>query len=143
MLTVPTMALALYGCAPAHRARQIDLALYDPDQKPMATVVLLLPRGISTNWCEGHWRGELSPEYVRPARNAVLASDKLQAASWRPLRCRLDFRREPAIWVVLHPEQPNDLIELFIPAKNERSPLVWNHVTDAGQAERGTVKLLH
>jgi hypothetical protein len=73
----------------------------------------------------------------------VLVSDKLQADSWRPLRCRLDPARRPAIWIVLHPDQRNDLVELFIPAKDQDSPSVWNHVTDAGQAERGNIKVLH
>jgi hypothetical protein len=133
---------ALCGCASAPRSRHIELVLYDSDQKPLATVALSIPRGISTNWCEGEWRGELSPAYVRPKDHLVLASDKLQTGSWRSMRCRLDLSHAPAIWVMLHPERPNDFVELFIPYGQASSPLVWNHVTDAGEAERGTVEVL-
>ena len=136
------VVVALCGCASPHLSQQTDLALYESDQKPLANVVLSIPKGISTNWCQGEWRGELSPAYVRPRNNFLLASDQLKSASWRPMRCCLDLKNAPTIRVMLHPELPNDFVELYIPYGNSSSPPVWNHVTDAGEAERGTLKVL-
>ncbi len=134
---------ALCGCVSRPYSGQTELALYESDRRPMAKVVVSIPKAISTNWCTGEWRGELSPAYVRPKNNFLLASDKLKAASPRPMRCCLYLKYSPAIWIVLHPEQPNDFVELFMPYGNSSSPAVWNHVTDAGEAERGTLEVLH
>lgn len=129
------------------RSRDMQLALYDSEQKPLATVALSIPKDISTNWCVGQWRGELSPAYVRPKDHVVLASDKLKTGSWCSMHCRLDPSHAHTIRIMLHPEHPTssdfpDFVELFIPSGQASSPLVWNHVADAGEAERGTVEML-
>jgi hypothetical protein len=71
----------------------------------------------------------------------ILASDLLTNPHWRPLRCRLEEKDSAIIYVILDGQPTNDFIELFIPGRN-RSPssAIWNHVTDAGCAETGTLK---
>jgi hypothetical protein len=145
IITSVVLAGLFLGCATSYDARNAEVVLYDSNQEVLATLFLALPRTISTNWSDGQWRGELSPTYVRPAHTIHyrIAADMVKAQSWRPLRCRLDLKYAPAIHVVLDPESSQDFLELFMPADAKpSSPPVWNHITDAGGAETGAIKVL-
>jgi len=146
MITSVALAGLFCGCAFRYDTRSAEVVLSDSNQEVLATLFLALPCTISTNWSDGRWRGELSPMYMRPAHTLPyhIAADMVKAPSWRPLRCRLDLKYAPAIYVVLDPKSPGDFLELFMPADTRSSsPPVWNHVTDAGVVETGTIKVLH
>lgn len=147
-LCVTLLALVVIFCGCASWNRQPDqdpvkLILYQPNQKPLATLQLLLPGSLSTNWSAGQWRGELSNSYVRPQEHHVLPGDLLDAPSWRPLGCLIDKDNPKFIFIDLQPDQPTNGIRISIPRqKPSFLPSSWYHWTEGGGGKGGTVRIL-
>ncbi len=139
--------VAFCGCrSQPHRQRPdfvLELRFYQTNQAPLATLQLVLPSEISTNWSSGQWRGRLAPTYVRPNTTRLLAGDLLDRRSWQTLGCRTDAEEPRHIRIHLRRSLEEDQIMLWVPSSGALSSesYYWRHMTEDGTCEWGTFSI--
>jgi hypothetical protein len=146
--TVLAIVTALCGCASTPMPRHeeyafLTLRLSDESNAPLATIHVIVPSIVSSNWSEGYWHGELSPTYVRPKEQVLFASDLLKVPPWGRLICRLDPDNAAYRRMILQPDSAMDHITVCTPLDEHSSEESWwYHWTDAGEPESGAAKVL-
>jgi hypothetical protein len=125
---------------PALTATQTNLLVfYDSKSNRFANVNAILPASIMREPMQGKWRGELSPNYVRPPTNYILASDKLTATNWHSLICYRENKKPSTIMIMLHPNQADDYVLLNVSALSGTVTGRWFYGTDGGVVDSGAV----
>ncbi len=126
------------GCVADTRSTTAELAFYDSKSNRFATLTLALPVSLTSKPKDGKWRGELSPSYIRPQTDYIVAADKVAASDWRRLTSMRDPEMSSIRLINLHPNQWDDYVMIRLPTSGQTVTGQWWYATDAGTVETGS-----